>query len=239
MRTSSRARKRERAETAQTRSRGSLSFIRQVLNELKKVVTPTRRELFSYTGVVLVFVIFMMGVVYGLDYGFSCTRRTGCSATARSTGDSTMTNGRDETVTEQERRDMDLATAAEQSSEEDEAQEGNVLDAEEHRRRLGRAQRHPHRRRRSPTIEADLEAPRRARRRDRPRGRRVVDDALDIDSRRGGGGRRSRRPRRRSSVERGRSRPARSTRTTSSAPNCAPSSASGTSSTPTPASRSA
>jgi transcription termination/antitermination protein NusG len=34
-------------------------------------------------------------------------------------------------VTEQERRDIDLATAAEQSSEEDEAQEGNVLEREE------------------------------------------------------------------------------------------------------------
>jgi len=34
-------------------------------------------------------------------------------------------------VTEEERRDIDLATAAEQSSEEDEAQEGNVLEREE------------------------------------------------------------------------------------------------------------
>jgi transcriptional antiterminator NusG len=35
-------------------------------------------------------------------------------------------------MTEHERPDIDLATAAEQSSEEDEAQEGNVLDREEH-----------------------------------------------------------------------------------------------------------
>ncbi|HWH25587.1 MAG TPA: transcription termination/antitermination protein NusG [Pseudolysinimonas sp.] len=35
-------------------------------------------------------------------------------------------------MTEHERRDIDLATAAEQSSEEDEAQEGNVLDAQTH-----------------------------------------------------------------------------------------------------------
>jgi transcription termination/antitermination protein NusG len=35
-------------------------------------------------------------------------------------------------VTEDSRRDIDLATAAEQSSEEDEAQEGNVLEQEEH-----------------------------------------------------------------------------------------------------------
>ena len=46
-------------------------FIRQVIGELRKVVTPTRRELFSYTGVVLVFVVIMMAIVYGLDFGFS------------------------------------------------------------------------------------------------------------------------------------------------------------------------
>lgn len=43
-------------------------FIRQVVNELKKVVTPTRRELFRYTGVVLVFVVIMMALIYGLDF---------------------------------------------------------------------------------------------------------------------------------------------------------------------------
>ena len=46
-------------------------FIRQVFGELKKVVTPTRRELFGFTAVVLVFVIIMMAVVGGLDFVFS------------------------------------------------------------------------------------------------------------------------------------------------------------------------
>lgn len=46
-------------------------FLRQVIAELRKVVTPTRRELFSYTGVVLVFVVIMMLLVSGLDFGFS------------------------------------------------------------------------------------------------------------------------------------------------------------------------
>ena len=46
-------------------------FIKQVIAELKKVVTPTRKELFSYTGVVLVFVVIMMALVYGLDQLFS------------------------------------------------------------------------------------------------------------------------------------------------------------------------
>ena len=40
-------------------------FIRQVLAELKKVVTPTRKELFSYTAVVLGFVVVMMAIVSG------------------------------------------------------------------------------------------------------------------------------------------------------------------------------
>jgi preprotein translocase subunit SecE len=45
-------------------------FVRQVIGELRKVVTPTRGELLSYTGVVLVFVIIMMAVVFGLDQLF-------------------------------------------------------------------------------------------------------------------------------------------------------------------------
>lgn len=46
-------------------------FIRQVFIELRKVVTPTRKELFGYTGVVLVFVVIVMALVALLDYGFS------------------------------------------------------------------------------------------------------------------------------------------------------------------------
>jgi preprotein translocase subunit SecE len=45
-------------------------FLRQVFGELRKVVTPTRKELLSYTGVVLVFVIIMMAIVFGLDQLF-------------------------------------------------------------------------------------------------------------------------------------------------------------------------
>jgi preprotein translocase subunit SecE len=47
-------------------------FLRQVVAELKKVVTPTRKELFTFTGVVLVFVVIMMALVSGLDllFGF-------------------------------------------------------------------------------------------------------------------------------------------------------------------------
>lgn len=45
-------------------------FIRQVFAELRKVVTPTRKELLKFTGVVLGFVVVMMAVVYGLDVFF-------------------------------------------------------------------------------------------------------------------------------------------------------------------------
>jgi len=43
-------------------------FIRQVFAELRKVVTPTRKELIKFTAVVLGFVLVMMGIVYGLDF---------------------------------------------------------------------------------------------------------------------------------------------------------------------------
>jgi preprotein translocase subunit SecE len=46
-------------------------FIKQVIAELKKVVTPTRKELFSYTGVVLIFVVIMMALVSAFDWVFA------------------------------------------------------------------------------------------------------------------------------------------------------------------------
>lgn len=61
--------KKDRAQRRGPFSRIAL-FIRQVFGELRKVVTPTRRELFSYTAVVLVFVVIMMALVAGLDFGF-------------------------------------------------------------------------------------------------------------------------------------------------------------------------
>lgn len=56
------------------RSRGFFGriglFLRQVVDELKKVVTPTREELVKLTGVVLAFVVLMMLLVTGLDWVF-------------------------------------------------------------------------------------------------------------------------------------------------------------------------
>ena len=50
-------------------SRTSL-FFRQVIDELRKVVTPTRSELVNYTLVVLVFVVIVMGIITLLDLLF-------------------------------------------------------------------------------------------------------------------------------------------------------------------------
>ena len=61
--------KRDRASRRNPFARMAL-FIRQVIAELRKVVTPTRKELFSFTVVVLVFVIIMMTLVWGMDQVF-------------------------------------------------------------------------------------------------------------------------------------------------------------------------
>ncbi len=46
-------------------------FISQILDELRKVVRPTRSELWNYTLVVIVFVVAIMAIVAGMDFGFS------------------------------------------------------------------------------------------------------------------------------------------------------------------------
>jgi preprotein translocase subunit SecE len=45
-------------------------FYRQVVAELRKVIWPTRSEMFTYTAVVLIFVVVMTAIVFGLDTGF-------------------------------------------------------------------------------------------------------------------------------------------------------------------------
>lgn len=45
-------------------------FVQQVIAELKKVITPTRKELINYTLVVIAFVIIMMALVWALDQVF-------------------------------------------------------------------------------------------------------------------------------------------------------------------------
>ena len=51
---------------------GAISlFLSQILDELRKVVRPTRHELVTYTSVVIVFVSVVMAYVYGLDQVFT------------------------------------------------------------------------------------------------------------------------------------------------------------------------
>jgi len=61
--------KRDRAEKKSWFGRMML-FFRQVIIELKKVVAPTRSELLKFTGVVLVFVVIMMAIIWSLDQFF-------------------------------------------------------------------------------------------------------------------------------------------------------------------------
>ena len=44
-----------------------LLFIRQVIDELRKVVRPTRDELVSYTIALIIFLVLIMAYIVGLD----------------------------------------------------------------------------------------------------------------------------------------------------------------------------
>jgi preprotein translocase subunit SecE len=61
-----------RAQTTEKRKRtGARQFLKEVRMELKKVDWPSRRELVSYTIVVLATLIVTTAYVAGLDYVFS------------------------------------------------------------------------------------------------------------------------------------------------------------------------
>jgi len=48
-----------------------INFVREVVAELRKVIWPTRKELLTYTAVVVVFVAIMLSIVAGLDWIFA------------------------------------------------------------------------------------------------------------------------------------------------------------------------
>jgi preprotein translocase subunit SecE len=48
-----------------------VTFYKQVVAELRKVIWPTRKELLTYTSVVLVFVVVMVAVVSVFDLAFT------------------------------------------------------------------------------------------------------------------------------------------------------------------------
>ncbi len=62
-------RKPDRGEPA-TKRTGPVTFYRQVVAELRKVVYPTREQLITYFFVVMVFVLVMIAIVSLLDLGF-------------------------------------------------------------------------------------------------------------------------------------------------------------------------
>jgi len=61
--------KADRAATRNIFGRVAL-FFRQVYAELRKVTRPTYKELVSYTGVVLAFVVLVMVILAGMDFVF-------------------------------------------------------------------------------------------------------------------------------------------------------------------------
>ena len=60
-----------RGPIARVRAIGT--FYRQVVAELRKVIWPTRKELVTYTSVVLVFVMIMVSLVAVFDFAFGQT----------------------------------------------------------------------------------------------------------------------------------------------------------------------
>lgn len=46
-------------------------FIKEVRNELRKVAWPTRPEVRNYSIVVLITLVFLIGMIFALDYGVS------------------------------------------------------------------------------------------------------------------------------------------------------------------------
>jgi preprotein translocase subunit SecE len=70
------AKRDKRAEASLgTRIKGFFSFLwrflREVVSELRKVIWPTRKQLVTYTIVVVVFVSFMVALTFGLDLLFA------------------------------------------------------------------------------------------------------------------------------------------------------------------------
>jgi len=63
-----------RIETTSPRPAGGsrlARFGREVISEMRKVLWPSRKELTTYTIVVIVFVVIMVALVAGLDIGFA------------------------------------------------------------------------------------------------------------------------------------------------------------------------
>ncbi|HKS49669.1 MAG TPA: preprotein translocase subunit SecE [Amycolatopsis sp.] len=62
--------KRDRKQKKTSPMARLVRFIREVWAELRKVIWPTRKQMITYTTVVLVFVAVMVALVYLLDFAF-------------------------------------------------------------------------------------------------------------------------------------------------------------------------
>lgn len=61
----------ERKEQGRTNPFKALrKFLREVISELRKVIWPNKKQMVTYTAVVLVFVVFMVAFISGLDVAF-------------------------------------------------------------------------------------------------------------------------------------------------------------------------
>lgn len=47
------------------------NYLVQVVAELRKVIWPNRKEMISYTSVVLAFLVFMVALIFGVDFGLA------------------------------------------------------------------------------------------------------------------------------------------------------------------------
>ena len=48
-----------------------INYLKQVVTELRKVIWPNRKQMVSYTTVVLIFLAFMVALIGGVDFGFA------------------------------------------------------------------------------------------------------------------------------------------------------------------------
>ena len=48
-----------------------IKFLREVIAELRKVIWPNRKQMIGYTTVVLVFLVFMVALIGGVDFGLA------------------------------------------------------------------------------------------------------------------------------------------------------------------------
>lgn len=59
----------DKPEDTRTARANPIQYIKQVAEELRKVIWPTRSQMITYTIVVFLFLIFMTALVSGVDFG--------------------------------------------------------------------------------------------------------------------------------------------------------------------------